>query len=135
MRYHLWFKKFSQTSPHGVQTHSCAVSGAPDCPYSFVSGSCSGMYSYDPLIFLHQPNTLCKAFLALLVSIIALSYFCSLYTRLFQNASLFSIYFFHTYTGRSLCSACKTHVFVHPHHDKLQSKDNSRYTFLTADFP
>ena len=32
-RYHLWFAASSQTQPHGVPTHSCAVTGAPGHAY------------------------------------------------------------------------------------------------------
>ena len=76
MRYHLLIRDFLRNLPHGVLSHSCAISGAPVSAYC---ASCAvrtvapGCISQWTVVSFHRPDTLCRQKSKLLLPFVALA--------------------------------------------------------------
>ena len=76
MRYHLWFKDSSQNLPHGVPSHSGAISGAPVSSYWYIRSGCgSGMYFVHWSDILTLAGYSLRVIKELLLPVIALTFF------------------------------------------------------------
>ena len=76
MWYHLLIRDFLRNLPHGVPSHSCAISGAPVsayCASRAVRTAAPGCISHRTVVSLHRPDTLWRQKSKLLLPFVALT--------------------------------------------------------------